>query len=130
MEFNVRVGVTKGYAPEQPIAYSHKLHSGINGIDCNYCHHSARHGKSVAIPSANVCMNCHTYINEGPQEKQRFKRFTMQLVLILKKDNISMDMSKNLLSGLGFITYQIMLILIIHNTLLRGIRVSRLSWCY
>ena len=60
------VGVTQGYAPEQPIAYSHKLHSGINGIDCNYCHQSARHGKSAAIPSANVCMNCHTYINEGP----------------------------------------------------------------
>jgi len=68
------VGVTKGYAPEQPIAYSHKLHSGINGIDCNYCHHSARHGKSAAIPSANVCMNCHTYINEGPSGKVEIQK--------------------------------------------------------
>ena len=68
------VGVTKGYAPEQPIAYSHKLHSGINGIDCNYCHHSARHGKSAAIPSANVCMNCHTYINEGPSGKTEIQK--------------------------------------------------------
>jgi mono/diheme cytochrome c family protein len=68
------VGVTKGYAPEQPIAYSHKLHSGINGIDCNYCHHSARHGKSAAIPSANVCMNCHTYINEGPSGKAEIQK--------------------------------------------------------
>jgi hypothetical protein len=68
------VGVTKGYAPEQPIAYSHKLHAGINGIDCNYCHHSARHGKSAAIPSANVCMNCHTYINEGPSGKAEIQK--------------------------------------------------------
>ena len=68
------VGVTKGYAPEQPIAYSHKLHSGINGIDCNYCHHSARHGKSAAIPSANVCLNCHTYINEGPSGKAEIQK--------------------------------------------------------
>lgn len=60
------VGVTQGYKPDQPIAFSHKLHSGINGVDCNYCHHTARHSKSAAIPSANVCMNCHTYINEGP----------------------------------------------------------------
>jgi mono/diheme cytochrome c family protein len=68
------VGVTKGYAPEQPIEYSHKLHAGINGIDCNYCHHSARRGKSAAIPSANVCMNCHTYINEGPSGKAEIQK--------------------------------------------------------
>ncbi|MFW6232795.1 MAG: cytochrome c3 family protein, partial [Bacteroidota bacterium] len=30
-----------GYAPEQPIDYSHKLHAGELGIDCQYCHTSA-----------------------------------------------------------------------------------------
>ena len=60
------IGVTQGYQPEQPIHFSHKLHAGDNQIDCNYCHHSARHSKHSGIPSANVCMNCHTYINEGP----------------------------------------------------------------
>ncbi len=59
------VGVTTDYAPEQPIAFSHKVHAGINGVDCNYCHSSARHSKHSGIPSANVCMNCHTYISEG-----------------------------------------------------------------
>ena len=68
------VGVTQGYKPEQPIAFSHKLHSGENGVDCNYCHHSARHSKSSAIPSANVCMNCHTYINEGPSGKEEIQK--------------------------------------------------------
>ncbi len=60
------IGVYQEYAPEQPIKFSHKLHAGENGVDCNYCHSSARHSKHSGIPSANVCMNCHTYINEGP----------------------------------------------------------------
>ena len=61
------VGVYTGYEPEQPIKFSHKLHAGENGIDCNYCHNSASYSKSAGIPSPNLCMNCHTYIQEGPQ---------------------------------------------------------------
>ena len=59
------VGVYSQYQPEQPIAFSHKVHAGENGVDCNYCHSSARNSKHSGIPAANVCMNCHTYINEG-----------------------------------------------------------------
>ena len=61
------VGVYQGYDPEQPIKFSHELHAGTNGIDCNYCHTSASYSKSAGIPSPNLCMNCHTYIQEGPQ---------------------------------------------------------------
>lgn len=57
------VNLEQGYQPEQPIAFSHALHAGENGIDCNYCHSSARHSKHSGIPSANVCMNCHKYID-------------------------------------------------------------------
>ncbi len=59
------IGVTTNYQPAQPIEFSHKVHAGMNGIDCNYCHSSARTSKHSGIPSANVCMNCHTYISEG-----------------------------------------------------------------
>jgi len=59
------VGVTTNYQPEQPIAFSHKIHAGDNGIDCNYCHSSARTSKHSGIPSANVCMNCHANITSG-----------------------------------------------------------------
>jgi len=59
------IGVTTNYMPSQPIEFSHKIHAGQNGIDCNYCHTSARKSKHSGIPSANLCMNCHTYINEG-----------------------------------------------------------------
>ena len=59
------IGVTTNYMPSQPIEFSHKIHAGQNGIDCNYCHTSARKSKHSGIPSADLCMNCHTYINEG-----------------------------------------------------------------
>ena len=56
------IGVQQGYQPTQPIAYSHALHAGEYEIDCNYCHTGARKAKSANIPSANICMNCHTVI--------------------------------------------------------------------
>lgn len=59
------IGVNQAYSPEQPIKFSHKIHAGDNGISCIYCHHSAEKGKSAGIPSVNVCMNCHTGIQEG-----------------------------------------------------------------
>lgn len=58
------VGVDKGYEPEQPIYFSHKVHAGVQGIDCQYCHSSAKYGKVSGIPSPNVCMNCHKTIKE------------------------------------------------------------------
>lgn len=62
------VGVQQGYAPKQPIAFSHKLHAGQYEIDCNYCHTGVYISKSANIPSANICMNCHTEIKtESPE---------------------------------------------------------------
>ncbi len=61
------VSLHQGYMPEQPIKFSHKLHAGTNQIECEYCHSGVRKSKSAWIPSANVCMNCHKYIQEGPQ---------------------------------------------------------------
>jgi len=60
----MQVGVDQGYAPIQPIHYSHKIHAGDNKIDCNYCHSSAKVSKHSGIPSLNVCMNCHKSIYE------------------------------------------------------------------
>ena len=60
----MQVGVDQGYAPIQPIHYSHKIHAGDNKIECKYCHSSARVSKHSGIPSLNVCMNCHKSIYE------------------------------------------------------------------
>lgn len=61
------ISIHQGYMPEQPIKYSHELHAGQYGIECEYCHTGAAKSKNAWIPSANVCMNCHKLISEGPQ---------------------------------------------------------------
>ncbi|HET8803739.1 MAG TPA: c-type cytochrome [Aequorivita sp.] len=66
--YMMQVGVDQGYAPVQPIHYSHKIHAGYNQIDCNFCHSSARKSKTAGIPSLNVCMNCHKNISEVAPE--------------------------------------------------------------
>ncbi len=64
----IGLGRQVGYQPVQPIYYSHKVHAGLNQINCLYCHGGAMDGKQASIPSVNVCMNCHKQISEykGP----------------------------------------------------------------
>jgi cytochrome c2 len=61
----VSLGRQEGYAPEQPIKFSHATHAGIQKIDCQYCHDGARRSKHSVIPATNTCMNCHSAINVG-----------------------------------------------------------------
>jgi hypothetical protein len=58
------LGRSKNYQPEQPIYYSHKVHAGVNQINCLYCHNGAQDSKYSNIPSVNVCMNCHKAVKE------------------------------------------------------------------
>lgn len=51
-----------GYAPEQPVPYSHALHVGQLGIDCRYCHTTVEKAAFAAIPPTQTCMNCHSMI--------------------------------------------------------------------
>lgn len=48
-----------GYAPLQPIAYSHKLHVSQLGLDCLYCHNNVRSSPHANIPAQSTCWNCH-----------------------------------------------------------------------
>ncbi|MCE7862479.1 MAG: cytochrome C [Bacteroidetes bacterium CHB5] len=59
------IGIQQNYQPKQPIAFSHKIHAGQYEIECRYCHTGALKGKQANIPSANMCMNCHSQIREG-----------------------------------------------------------------
>ncbi|HEY5123205.1 MAG TPA: cytochrome c3 family protein [Ignavibacteria bacterium] len=43
-----------GYAPEQPIAFSHALHAGTMQIDCKYCHVGVDKSRVVSIPSTCI----------------------------------------------------------------------------
>jgi mono/diheme cytochrome c family protein len=76
--FFMQIGIDQGYAPVQPIHYSHKIHAGANEIDCNYCHSSARKSKHSGIPSLNVCMNCHKNIAEYNGEEDLANGYTKE----------------------------------------------------
>jgi len=76
--FLMQVGIDQGYAPVQPIHYSHKIHAGANQIECKYCHSSARVSKHSGIPSLNVCMNCHKNIAEYNGEEDLENGYTKE----------------------------------------------------
>ena len=57
-----------GYAPEQPVPFSHALHAGELGMDCRYCHTTVESAAHAAVPPASVCMNCHERVHpESPK---------------------------------------------------------------
>ena len=70
------VGLHQGYMPEQPIAFSHKIHAGEYKIDCEYCHSGVSKSKNAWVPSANVCMNCHKSIanRHNPEDRHASAR--------------------------------------------------------
>lgn len=62
---STNLGRQQGYAPDQPIKYSHALHAGKLQIQCLYCHAGADKAKIASVPTAMVCMNCHKEVQEG-----------------------------------------------------------------
>ncbi len=57
-----------GYAPEQPVPYSHALHAGELEISCLYCHAQAERAAVASVPPTQVCMNCHQLVKrDSPQ---------------------------------------------------------------
>lgn len=60
-----------GYAPKQPIAYSHKLHAGDMNISCFYCHGPAEKTANATIPATQICMNCHSTVKRNSPEVQK-----------------------------------------------------------
>lgn len=62
------IAVQQGYAPEQPIKFSHKIHAGEYKIDCKYCHTTTEKSKQASIPGVNTCMNCH----KGVQARDKY----------------------------------------------------------
>ncbi len=53
-----------GYAPVQPVPYSHALHVGQLGIDCRYCHNDVDKANFANLPTAQTCMNCHSIVKK------------------------------------------------------------------
>jgi hypothetical protein len=61
-------GNQQDYEPVQPIEFSHRLHAGKLEISCLYCHFGAATSRHAGIPSASLCMNCHTLVT-APRDR-------------------------------------------------------------
>jgi menaquinone reductase, multiheme cytochrome c subunit len=60
-----------GYAPEQPVHYSHALHVGKLGLDCRYCHYTVEKTAFASLPPTQTCMNCHTGVLPDDKELKK-----------------------------------------------------------
>ena len=49
-----------GIAPEQPVPFSHKHHSGELGLDCRNCHEQVEQQATAGLPPTHTCMTCHS----------------------------------------------------------------------
>ncbi len=57
----------RGYKPEQPIPFSHKLHVEKNKMECQYCHSGVAKSPYATIPPVELCMGCHAHVRtESP----------------------------------------------------------------
>jgi menaquinone reductase, multiheme cytochrome c subunit len=62
-----------GYMPVQPVPYSHKLHAGNLGMDCQYCHTTVFKAAYAAVPTSETCMNCHYRVREKSPKLQKIR---------------------------------------------------------
>ena len=47
---------------EQPIPFSHRVHSGVKNIQCRYCHPYVEQSIHPGLPPVEKCLHCHNYI--------------------------------------------------------------------
>ena len=60
--------------PEQPIAYSHKVHVD-QGLDCSTCHTTVETHDRAQLPSVSQCMLCHAAIATEHPEVQKLAAY-------------------------------------------------------
>lgn len=61
----------EGIGPQQPIYFSHRIHSGVKEISCRFCHPYVDRSQNAGIPAVALCFFCHKYII--PQHPQIVK---------------------------------------------------------
>jgi hypothetical protein len=57
--------------PDQPINFSHKIHVGKVGLQCQFCHETVDKSTFAGIPSVQKCMSCHANVATDRPEIQK-----------------------------------------------------------
>lgn len=99
-----------GYAPRQPVPYSHFLHAGQMGMDCRYCHSNIERAAHAQIPPTQTCMNCHSLVRTdsarlAPVRQSWESGQAVEWVKIHRlPDHAYFDHSVHLSAGVGCVT--------------------------
>ncbi|MBE7438123.1 MAG: cytochrome c3 family protein [Spirochaetales bacterium] len=64
----------EGYQPDQPIAFSHKIHAGDLQINCQFCHYGVEKSPTAVVPDLATCMKCHEHVAPDSQDIQYLKQ--------------------------------------------------------
>jgi hypothetical protein len=65
---------SRTYAPEQPIAFSHRVHVVDDKLDCELCHSGARRSPVAGIAPVERCIGCHKYVLTSNPEVAKLRR--------------------------------------------------------
>ncbi|MBI1290000.1 hypothetical protein GC173_01980 [bacterium] len=65
----------EGYAPQQPIPFSHALHAGVMKMECLYCHSTAETGPHAGVPQMDLCMGCHSIVRTDSPYIQKLTEY-------------------------------------------------------
>ena len=99
-----------GYAPEQPVPYSHRLHAGEMELDCRYCHANVEQSHEAMVPPTQTCMGCHTQVHPDSQRlapvRESFETgASVEWVRVHQiPDHVFFDHSVHLAAGVGCVT--------------------------
>lgn len=64
-----------GVGPAQPISFSHRVHAGVKGISCEFCHPYVNRSTFPGIPPVEKCLYCHQYIIPSHPEIKKEHRY-------------------------------------------------------
>ena len=99
-----------GYAPVQPVPYSHRLHAGQLGIDCRYCHANVERSYEAMVPATQTCMGCHAVVKPdsarlSPVRESWETGLPVPWVRVHNlPDHVYFDHSVHLSAGVGCVT--------------------------
>lgn len=74
-EVHLGAGLITGVGPEQPIAFPHHKHIVELGMQCEYCHSSARKSIHGGVPETRVCAGCHWQVKADHPEIAKILSF-------------------------------------------------------
>jgi hypothetical protein len=63
-------------APQQPVPFSHKIHTAAAKLVCQDCHPApAKFGAEMGFPAASKCMSCHVLIAKDKPAIRKLAEF-------------------------------------------------------